>query len=134
MLASRFSPASAGLLDEWTRGARKPGSGMQLALGPTLELIRQPLEDPEAVVAILDDVTPGGRRRNRWLQKQRGGAIGVDAERRPTLNGRPCCAALSERINTGLHLLRLPAQFTCEICGTVWEVRMQSREERPHGR
>lgn len=100
--------------------------------GPTLVLIDEPLEELEVVAALMDELEGSeGRRRNRWLARQKNTGIAV-GEEGPVLNGRRCCYQLARKLDRRLSRLRLPSRHFCPECGTEWEVRTTVREARPH--
>ena len=105
-----------------------------LSAGPTFVKISDALEDAEDIVAELDAATPEGRRRNRHLSRRRAAGIGRSPDGTLTYNGRACCLTLARKLDPHLHTLPIPSQHTCPACGTVWELQITVREERPHGR
>ena len=108
--------------------------GLPLSMGPTMVKLHDPVEDVEDVVRLLDEATPEGRRRNRWLQRRdRSGTI-VDAKGRPTVDGRACCSALARSIDRSLHYMRPGVTMVCPGCKTTWVIQILVREERRHGR
>ena len=104
-----------------------------MAAGPTLVKVSDPLQDVEDFVELLDEATPEGRRRNRWLRNRKGRGVAVDGRGRVTVEGRPCCTDLAQRIDKSLPYLPIPSDHVCPGCGTTFRIEMRVREERRHG-
>lgn len=130
------SAGAQALFDSLTR--RAPNERMQArigvpALGPSIVKLDDPRRDAEEAVAALDEATPAGRARNRWLQRQKKKWEGLVRQDDGTTSydGRACCGALITKINAGLHVIAIPSDYVCE-CGAAYRVQYLPREERRH--
>lgn len=100
--------------------------------GPTLVKIRDPYVDLDAVMELLEETSPDGRKANSWLKRKKR-RLALDEDGKVCLEGRHCCFLLSQKIDRKLHRITLGDQFECEECGTIWAVHTQVREQRQHG-
>lgn len=125
---NRFSDTTRGLLAELEQRSRGPGgppgktdtSTVTGRWTPTIRKIADPREDVEDLVAAMDDEVVHGSGVASWLHKNR--------ERRSMpdgmvlMDGRPCCIRTALEVERRLPLLRMPFQFTCDNCGSVFEI------------
>lgn len=95
---------------------------------PTVRKISDDRAVVEDIVALLDDEGMPGIRRSRVMQRQRNrSALGTTESGTIEFESRRCCAETILAVDRRLHLLKLPYQFTCETCGTVFEIAHQMR-------
>jgi hypothetical protein len=123
---------SDSLLDEiegMVQGRRPVSYGETARLTPTVRKLSDPREDVEDVVKLLDAGEMPALRPSRLMQRQRRQRRNLDSTDSGVveLNGRPCCIETMIALDRRLHLLRLPHQFTCETCGTIYEIVSQMR-------
>lgn len=100
--------------------------------GPTIQIIDEPEQEIDDVIAALDDPDPYARRitRRLQLQKRAGPTLGKDEEGNYTFNSRICCFILLTEIDRRLHQLPAYSEHTCPGCGTKYGVGTAIRESR----
>ncbi len=110
------------------------------AAGPTLVRVEGPGdvegEIVDALLDALDEDVPESRRLRRRLRQaeRRTSLLGMDAQGRPTVDGRRCCYTLAQDLDRKLFQVKPEDVFKCSGCGAIWRIDNLVREERKHGR
>jgi hypothetical protein len=98
-----------------------------------LEKVQSPIiEDVEAMVAKMDEVSHQGRVRNSWLAR-RSSELARDEDGRLTFHGRTCCGELVERIQSTFSGYMVGQRFDC-TCGAGYVLKMRMEDGRTPAR
>lgn len=125
------SSTTGSLLDEIEGHAqgRVPRVGESLARWvPTVHKVLDPREDLEDVVKLLDAGEVPELRPSYLMQRlKQQGRVDETESGVAMFEGRPCCFRTIIAVQGRLHLVKLPYPFTCETCGTTYELSGEMR-------
>lgn len=117
-LLAKLERDKSGVIERVIRG--NSSTPRPLRWTPTIRKVSDPREDIEDIVGQMDDEAVNAPSPAGWLHRRRerqGVPDGV-----VELEGRPCCLRTALAVEKRLHLIRGPYTFTCDNCGTTYEI------------